>query len=82
MESCIGCFGCYRENRAHHENIARIRRSLLDVRADYKNLQENPDTTATCSHELKPHDSRNPAALIGHIAGRARSIDNDVINHA
>src|SRR4029077_9519779 len=32
MESCIGCFGCLWENRAHHENIARIRRSLLDVR--------------------------------------------------
>ena len=31
-ESCTSCFRCWRETRAHHENIAGIRRSLLDVR--------------------------------------------------
>jgi hypothetical protein len=49
---------------------------------ELQKFARNPDTTATCSYQLKPHGSRNPAALIGHIAGRARSIDNDVINHA
>jgi hypothetical protein len=51
---------------------SETKRNSLGV--NYKNLQRNPDTTATCSYQLKPQDSRNLAALIGDIC-RTRALN-------
>ena len=32
-ESYMSCFGCWQAVRLHDEDVARIRRSLLDLRA-------------------------------------------------
>jgi hypothetical protein len=46
--------------RALHGIVTFFAGLLVFCGCDTNGLQENPDTTATCSHQLKPQDSKEP----------------------